>query len=140
MLVFPTPDGPEMTMSFPFLRLLREVFKEGPALIRTEAPDRTVLCDTDFFEEALRAHLPHVRHRYDYRFDLRTCHKVIFLSFVKNVLKVETPTLEQMLDLCSYSSRLAGTFESGSPLFVSHLWKHTSSFSGHRINQGVIQV
>ncbi len=140
MLVFPTPDGPEITMSLPLVRLLREVFKEGPALVRTEAPDCSVLCDTDFFEKTLRAHLPHVRHRYDDRLDLRAGHKVIFLSSVKNVLKVETPTLEQMLDLSAYSSRLAGTLESGSTLFVCHLRKHTSSFSGHRINLGVIQV
>ncbi len=32
MLVFPTPEGPEMTMSLPFV-LLGEVLKEGLALV-----------------------------------------------------------------------------------------------------------
>jgi len=118
MVVFPTPEGPDMTMSRP----LGEVFKKGLALVRTEASDCTVVRDTDLFEKAICSYLPHVRHGYDDRLDLRAGHKVILISLVKNVLKRETATLEQVLDLCSYPPGLAGAFQSGRPLFVCHLW------------------
>jgi len=102
MVVFPTPEGPDMTMSRP----LGEVFKKGLALVRTEASDCTVVRDTDLFEKAICSYLPHVRHGYDDRLDLRAGHKVILI----------------MLDLCSYPPGLAGAFQSGRPLFVCHLW------------------
>lgn len=43
MVDLPTPDGPEMTMSVP----LREVLKEGLALVASKAPDCTVVGDAD---------------------------------------------------------------------------------------------
>ena len=131
MVDFPTPEGPEMTMSL----LLGEVLKEGPALVGSKAPDCTVVRDADFLEEPLGAHLAHVGHGDDDRLDLCTCHQIVLVCPVKDILEAETAGLEEMLDLGAGSASLSRSRKSRRPLFFCHLWEHVASFELHRINR-----
>jgi hypothetical protein len=129
MVDLPTPDGPDMTMSVP----LREVLKEGLALVASKAPDCTVVGDADVFEQSLCAHFAHVRHGDNNGLDLRSCHEVIFFRPLEDVREADTPRLEKLFDFGTRSARLPGAVERGRSLLFCHFWEHAASFAWHRI-------
>lgn len=148
MLVLPTPEGPEMTMSVPFETAaadeiffmaggsagLREMFKEGLALVRSKASDCTVVRDPDLFQETLCPHLAHMRHGDNNRLDFRTGNEVVLCCPLENVREAETSGLEEVLEFRTLPASFSSTRKRGSSLFLCHFWQHMASFGVHRIN------